>query len=104
MELVLAFLAGAFLTNSIPHIVSGTLGHVHMTPFGRESSAFVNVGWGYINLVFGAFILNLSGGNINELLSFNNYSIAFLLGSFGLALVAAMMFTNTQKKWFPWFK
>jgi hypothetical protein len=104
VELILAFLAGAFLTNSIPHIVSGTLGHKHMTPFNRESSALVNVGWGYVNLVVGAFIFSLSERSLASVLSFDNYSVAFLLGSFALALLAAWMFTNTEKKWFPWFK
>ena len=103
MELVLAFLAGAFITNSVPHIVSGLIGNKHMTPFAKDSSAIVNIGWGYINLVLGAFIFNLSGMNLNDVFSFDNYSIAFMLGSFVIAITAAWLFSNPNAR-FPWFK
>jgi hypothetical protein len=104
MELVFAFLAGAFLTNSVPHIVSGVMGNKHMTPLAKDSSALVNVVWGFINLVAGAFIFNMSGGDLNRVFSFDNYSLSFMAGAFVLALTAAWMFSNTDRKWFPWFK
>jgi len=103
MNLVLAFLAGAFITNSIPHIVSGIIGNKHMTPFAKESSALVNIGWGYVNFVLGAFIFSLSERSLVSVLSFDNYSIAFLLGSFFMAIASAFLFSNPNAK-FPWFK
>jgi hypothetical protein len=103
MNLVLAFLAGMFLTNSIPHIVSGIQGNRHMTPLSKESSAIINIVWGYINLVFGALLLNFSGGDLSEVLSFNDYSIAFLGGSLFMALGNAWLFSNPNAR-FPWFK
>ncbi|MBI4097971.1 MAG: hypothetical protein HY426_02935 [Candidatus Levybacteria bacterium] len=104
MDLVFAFLAGAFLTNSIPHIVSGVLGHKHMTPLAKDSTAMVNIAWGYVNLLIGAWFFSQSGRSLASVLSFDNYSLSFLLGSFVLAAIAAWMFSNPDKKWFPWFK
>ena len=103
MDLLFAFLAGAFLTNSIPHLVSGMMGNKHMTPLAKDSSALVNVGWGYVNLLVGAFIFSLSERSLTSVLSFDNYSIAFLLGSFVIAVLAAWMFSNPNAR-FPWFK
>ncbi|MGA2895430.1 MAG: hypothetical protein ABSE22_21415 [Xanthobacteraceae bacterium] len=53
------FFAGAFLTNSIPHFVQGACGNKFQSPFASppgkgESSAMVNVLWGWCNLVIGA--------------------------------------------------
>lgn len=49
---------GMFLTNAVPHLVSGTLGQPLQTPFASPpavglSSALVNVLWGFLNLVLG---------------------------------------------------
>ena len=103
MELVFAFLAGAFLTNSIPHIVSGIQGNKHMTPLAKDSSAIVNIVWGFVNLLAGAFVLNMSGGSINQVLSFDNFSVSFLVGGFVIALTAAWLFSNPNAR-FPWFR
>jgi ABC-type cobalamin transport system permease subunit len=56
------FLAGVFLTNAIPHIVQGICGNRFQTPFARppavgESSAEVNVLWGFCNLAIGIALL-----------------------------------------------
>jgi hypothetical protein len=58
------FFAGAFFTNAIPHIVQGTCGNRFPTPFasprGRgESSAEVNVLWGFCNVAIGGALLYL---------------------------------------------
>jgi hypothetical protein len=50
--------AGAFLTNSIPHFVQGVCGNRFQSPFASpsgigESSAIVNVVWGWLNFVVG---------------------------------------------------
>lgn len=52
---VFSFLAGLFGANGIPHFVKGITGQVHQTPFGKPSSAIVNVIWGWVNFVV-AFI------------------------------------------------
>jgi hypothetical protein len=90
MNLVLAFFAGMFLANSLPHLIAGIQGNTHMTPLAKNSSALVNVVWGSVNFVLGAWIFNASGGNLAEVLSMNSFSISFL-------------FSNPNAK-FPWFK
>src|ERR1700722_14863743 len=54
--------AGAFLTNAIPHVVQGICGNRFQTPFASprgvgESSAVVNVLWGFCNLAIGGALL-----------------------------------------------
>ena len=56
------FFAGAFLTNGIPHFVQGICGNKFQTPFASppgvgESSALVNVLWGWLNFVVGGVLL-----------------------------------------------
>jgi hypothetical protein len=58
------FFAGAFLANSIPHIVQGICGNRFQTPFASppgvgESSAIVNVIWGFVNLAVGGALLHI---------------------------------------------
>lgn len=60
------FFAGVFLANGVPHFVHGVSGNKFQSPFASppgigESSAIVNVVWGWFNfviagaLVFAAF-------------------------------------------------
>jgi len=56
------FIAGAFLANGVPHFVQGICGNTFQTPFARprgvgESSALVNVIWGWFNFVVGGVLL-----------------------------------------------
>ena len=49
------FFAGAFLTNAIPHFVSGVMGRAFQTPFAKPpgkglSSSTVNVLWGFLHI------------------------------------------------------
>src|ERR1700720_1720054 len=58
------FFAGAFLTNAIPHVVQGICGNRFQTPFASprgvgESSAVVNVVWGFANLAIGGGLLHI---------------------------------------------
>lgn len=103
LNLVLAFVAGMFLTNSLPHIVSGVIGEIHMTPFGKKSSPIVNVVWGYVNLVLGVWVLQASGGTLNDLITFNSFAISFWIGSLVIALSCAWLFGNPDAR-LPWFK
>ncbi|QJW99469.1 hypothetical protein [Frigoriglobus tundricola] len=55
------FFGGAFLANTIPHLVSGIMGSPFQSPFATPSgeglsSATVNVLWGVVNLVL-AYLL-----------------------------------------------
>jgi hypothetical protein len=56
------FWGGAFLTNAIPHFVSGVTGHPFQSPFAHPpgeglSPALVNVLWGFLNLVIGYLLV-----------------------------------------------
>ena len=58
LHLVSYFFGGAFLTNAIPHFVSGVTGRPFQSPFAKPpgkglSSSTVNVLWGWLNLVIG---------------------------------------------------
>ncbi|HEY0235960.1 MAG TPA: hypothetical protein VGC86_13040 [Afipia sp.] len=58
------FFIGALLANSIPHIVQGVCGNKFQTPFARprgvgESSAIVNVVWGFSNVVIAIVLLRV---------------------------------------------
>jgi hypothetical protein len=58
-----AFFAGAFLANSIPHLVKGICGDPFPTPFAKPpgrglSSPPVNAAWGLLNLALGYWLLH----------------------------------------------
>jgi hypothetical protein len=59
------FVAGAFLANGVPHFVQGICGNKFQTPFATprgvgESSALVNVIWGWFNFIVGGALLRIS--------------------------------------------
>jgi hypothetical protein len=56
------FVAGMALANGVPHFVQGICGNRFPTPFASppgvgESSAIVNVVWGWINFMIGGVLL-----------------------------------------------
>jgi hypothetical protein len=56
------FFGGAFLSNSIPHYVSGVMGRPFQSPFARPpgqglSSSTINVLWGTFNLAVAYLLL-----------------------------------------------
>lgn len=56
------FFGGAFLSNAVPHFVSGVMGRPFQSPFAKPpgqglSSSTVNVVWGFANLVFAYLLL-----------------------------------------------
>jgi hypothetical protein len=58
------FFAGAFLANGVPHFVQGICGNKFQTPFATprgvgESSALVNVIWGWFNFIVGGALLRI---------------------------------------------
>ena len=73
LSLLSYFFGGAFLTNAVPHFVSGVMGRPFQSPFAKPpgqglSSSTVNVSWGFLNLIFGYLLVcrvgdfNLRGG------------------------------------------
>jgi hypothetical protein len=60
---MLEILSGAFLANGVPHFVHGVSGAPFQSPFAKppgvgESSAVVNVVWGFANFVVGLLLLH----------------------------------------------
>jgi hypothetical protein len=63
------FFGGLFLTNAIPHFVSGLMGRPFQSPFAKPpgqglSSSQVNVLWGFFNLAV-AYLLLCRVGNFD---------------------------------------
>ncbi len=63
------FWGGAFLSNAIPHFVSGSMGRPFLSPFANPpgqglSSSSVNVVWGFFNIVIG-YLLIVRVGNFD---------------------------------------
>ena len=88
------FFGGAFLTNAIPHIVSGMMGRAFQSPFAKPpgeglSSSTVNVIWGFFNALVG-YLLVFQVGTFN-LHSLPNVFAAGL-GAFLIALYSARHF------------
>jgi hypothetical protein len=85
---------GAFLTNAIPHFVSGVMGRPFQSPFAKPpgeglSSSTVNVLWGFFNLVVG-YVLICSVGDFD--LRSIEHVVALGLGGLLMALLMARMF------------
>jgi hypothetical protein len=62
LHLLSYFFAGAFLTNAIPHFVSGLMGRPFQSPFAKPpgeglSSSTVNVLWGFFNVAAGYLLV-----------------------------------------------
>jgi hypothetical protein len=60
--LVSYFFGGAFIANSLPHLLNGMSGMPFQSPFAKPpgqglSSPTVNVLWGFVNLVIGWILL-----------------------------------------------
>ncbi len=63
------FFGGAFLSNSVPHLISGVSGRAFQSPFAKPpgkglSSSTVNVFWGFFNLAV-AYVLVLRVGSFS---------------------------------------
>jgi hypothetical protein len=66
LHLLAYFFGGATLMNAIPHLVSGLMGRRFPSPFAKpsgkgQSSALVNVIWGFANLVIAYLLLSRVG-------------------------------------------
>ena len=88
------FGGGAVLTNAIPHLVSGVMGHPFQTPFAKPpgeglSSSTVNVLWGFFNLAVG-YLLVCHVGDFDY--RSTDDAIALGLGVLLFGLVIARLF------------
>lgn len=83
---VYSFIAGLFAANGIPHFIKGVVGESHQTPFGKPSSAIVNVIWGWINFVVAGLLLFFGNLHPHLLRAFASFSLGVLIMSVLLAL------------------
>lgn len=88
------FFGGAFLTNAIPHFVSGVMGLPFQSPFAKPSgrglsSSTVNVLWGFVNLVV-AYLLIARVGRFD--LNATDHVTAVGLGILILGVMSARLF------------
>ena len=85
------YFAGAFLANTIPHLVQGISGREFRTPFGDPSSALLNGIWGLVNLALGVTMLIALGGCE---LKFNRKLVVIALGFAVMTLLLANTFSQ----------
>lgn len=88
------FFGGAFLTNALPHFVSGLMGRAFQSPFAKPpgqglSSSTVNVLWGFLNLAVG-YVLVCRVGNCD--LHSTGDVVALGLGVLGMSVFSARAF------------
>ena len=88
------FVGGAFLANTIPHLVSGISGSPFQSPFSSPpgqglSSSTINVLWGMFNLVV-AYVLVARVGRFE--LRQTRHVVVLGLGALLMALVLAREF------------
>jgi hypothetical protein len=88
------FFGGVFLTNAVPHFVSGVMGRPFQSPFAKPrgqglSSSTVNVLWGFFNLAVG-YVLVCRVGNF-DLHSTDNV-VAAGLGVLLMGMITARLF------------
>jgi hypothetical protein len=88
------FFGGAFLTNALPHFISGLMGRPFQTPFAKPpgkglSSSTINVLWGFFNLAV-AYILICRVGHFD--LRSTDHILALGLGVLSMSLITARTF------------
>jgi hypothetical protein len=94
LDLVAYFFGGAFLTNAIPHFVSGLMGRPFQSPFAKPpgeglSSSTVNVLWGAFNLAIGYLLV----WHVGDFDPRNWADVAALgLGALLMAVMSARLF------------
>jgi hypothetical protein len=87
---IYSFLAGLFAANGVPHFIKGTLGQKHQTPFGKSSSAVVNVAWGAINFIIAVIFLHFGHIRSHEDRAF----IALAVGGLLISLFNARIWSK----------
>jgi hypothetical protein len=88
------FFGGAFITNAIPHFVSGVMGQPFQSPFAKPpgqglSTSTVNVLWGFFNLVVG-YVLVCRVGMFD--LRATDHVVALGIGVLLMSVLTARLF------------
>ena len=94
LQVVSCFFGGAFLTNAVPHFVTGVLGQPFQSPFATPpgkglSSSTVNVLWGFFNIVMG-YVLTCRIGDFALKVTVD--VMVFGLGVLAMGLMLAHLF------------
>ena len=97
------FFGGAFLSNAVPHFVSGAMGRPFQSPFAKPpgeglSSSTVNVLWGVFNLAVSyVLICRVGEFNLHSTIHVVSLGLGFLL----MGLMAARQFGRFHGGNFP---
>jgi hypothetical protein len=88
------FFGGVFLTNAVPHFVSGVMGRPFQSPFAKPSgeglsSSTVNVLWGFFNMAV-AYLLVCRVGEFD--LCATEHVVSIGLGTLLIGLLSARWF------------
>jgi hypothetical protein len=94
LDYVSYFFGGAFVTNAVPHFVSGMMGRPFPSPFAKPpgkglSSPVVNALWGFLNVAIG-YALTCRVGNFD--LHTTPDVVAWGLGSLLMSVMTARHF------------
>lgn len=94
LHILAYFGGGAFLMNAAPHLLSGAMGRRFPSPFAKppgrgQSSALVNLLWGFANLVL-AYLLICRVGRFE--LENTVHAAAFAVGMLVLGVLHALHF------------
>jgi hypothetical protein len=92
------FLAGAFLTNAVPHFVQGISGNRFPTPFARPhgkglSSPLVNVLWALFNMFVGIALARFGRVSMTDL-----SMIFFLAGLIIISIFSSIVFSKKDRE------
>jgi hypothetical protein len=82
---IYSFLAGLFAADGVPHFIKGITGQKFQTPFGRSSSALVNVAWGWANFVVAGVLLHFAHPRAHEFRAASLFMLGFLIMALLLA-------------------
>lgn len=83
---VYSFLAGLIGANGVPHFIKGIMGKTHQTPFGKPSSAVVNVVWGWFNFIVALLLIYWGHVHAHILRAFVLVAVGALVVSILLAM------------------
>lgn len=87
---VYVLLAGLFASNGVPHFIKGVMGQKHQTPFGKPSSAVVNVIWGWLNFILSAVCLHFAHVYAHLYIAF----VIFVVGVLIMSIFNAMVWSK----------
>ena len=93
------FMAGALLSNFVPHFVHGISGDRFPTPFARPpgkglSSPTVNVAWAFLNLLIGGYLYqvgHVSFGTVATL-------VPLFLGAVAISTILSFRFAQKMRQ------